>query len=191
MNSEPQNGCHVGSHIKSTYCVHSTTQTFDHQKRKHKFHLSSVSSALFGTEFAYITLKKCGRDTSPVQSPGPVCVSGNKAQRLLATATSLQQGRWMEGVRREMAVWWKEWVACLCVLRVCVGVGRRWERGERGPTVAHRCSLCLSPSFSPSFPSTVWEQSFGGGWQAISDVMPAVQRWQLNLFSEIPQNFYL
>lgn len=49
----------------------------------------------------------------------------------------------------------------------------------------------VSPLILSLLLSTVWEQSFGGGWQAISDVMPAVQRWQLNLFSEIPQNFYL
>lgn len=60
-------------------------------------------------------------------------------------------------------------------------------------------TVLQSPTDAPSAPPplilclllcTVCEQSFGGGWQAISDVMPAVQRWQLNLFSEIPQNFY-
>ena len=38
-----------------------------------------------------------------------------------------------------------------------------------------------------------WEGGLGMGgvWQAISDVMPAAPRWQLNLFSEIPRNVYL
>ena len=68
-----------------------------------------------------------------------------------------------------------------------------WKRGGvwgggRWPCIRPQMLL---PGLPPSFLSTVWEQSFGGGWQAISDVMPAVQQWQLNLFSEIPQNFYL
>lgn len=63
------------------------------------------------------------------------------------------------------------------------------------------CSLCPPqhthpppPSLSLIFPhallpfiSTVQKQSLGEGWQQSGDVMPAVQRWQLNLFLEIPQ----
>lgn len=47
-------------------------------------------------------------------------------------------------------------------------------------------SLFLPYALLP-FISTAQEQSLGEGWQQSGDVMPAVQRWQLNLFSEIPQ----
>lgn len=51
-------------------------------------------------------------------------------------------------------------------------------------------SLSLPPHPHPHPPPSFWVQygsSLSGGcWQAISDVMPAVQRRQLNLFSEIP-----
>lgn len=60
-------------------------------------------------------------------------------------------------------------------------------RNREPPTVGYSCfSPFLTSLHLPSL-SPVWEQSLGGGWQAISDVMPAAQRWQLNLFSEIPQ----
>lgn len=51
----------------------------------------------------------------------------------------------------------------------------------------HPCLSLFLPHARLPFISTVQEQALGEGWQQSGDVMPAVQRWQLNLFSEIPQ----
>lgn len=121
----------------------------------------------------------------------PLDYCGNKVQRLLATALLLQWERWIGGVggaRRGgeggAAAWLKR--------------GRE-EKGEivldKGGHVCPQMlsvslSLSLPPHPHPHPPPSFWVQygsSLSGGcWQAISDVMPAVQRRQLNLFSEIP-----
>lgn len=161
-NREPLNGCHVGTRIKSSHSAHSANLMFDHQIRNTNSLFHPRLPRLFGTQLCLYRAEKkkiikCGRDTSSVQSPWPVCVSGNKAEGLLATVSPLHWGK-IDG---------RSAARDGCVMEGMECEGRGGEETEGSPQMLPPVSpLILSPPFVHSVGAVFWGWG-GAGRQSV------------------------